>query len=64
MISVQRCFGAVSRTLSEAEKKYLQVEKEALACVVGVNRFRSYLWGHHFTLQTDHKPLLSLLNEQ
>ena len=39
------------------------MEKEALACVVGVTRFRSYIWGHHFTLQTDHKPLLTLLNE-
>lgn len=28
-----------------------------------MNRFRSYLWGHHFILQTDHKLLLSLLNE-
>ena len=55
--------GFVSRTLSEAEKKYSQVEKEALACVVEVNCFWSYLWGHHFTLQTDHKSLLSLLNE-
>lgn len=55
--------GFVSRTLNDSEKKYSQIEKEALACVVGVTRFRSYLWGHHFTLQTDHKPLLSLFNE-
>ena len=54
--------GFVSRTLSEAEKKYSQIE-EALSCVVGVTRFRSYLYGHHFTLQTDHKPLLTLFNE-
>ena len=55
--------GFVSRTLSVAEKKYSQLEKEALACVFGVRRFHSYLWGHHFTLQTDHKPLLSLFSE-
>ena len=60
---VEKPVGFISRTLSEAEKKYSQVEKEALACVVGVKRFRSYLWGHHFILQTDNKPLLSLLNE-
>ena len=30
----------------------------------GVQRFHSYLNGHHFLLQTDHKPLLTLFNEQ
>ena len=38
----------VSRTLSDSERKYSQIEKEALACVVGVTRFRS-LWSQiHF----------------
>jgi len=60
----EKPIGFVSRTLSEAEKKYSQIEKEALACMVGVTRFHSYLWGHHFILQTDHKSLLSLFNEK
>ena len=29
----------------------------------GVKRFHSYLYGHPFTLISDHKPLLSLFNE-
>ena len=54
----------VSRTLSNSETKYSQIEKEALACVVGVTRFRSFLYGHRFILETDHKALfLSLFNE-
>lgn len=55
--------GFFSRTLTKTERKYSQIEKEALACVVGVTRFHSYLWGHHFVLQIDHKPLLTLFNK-
>ena len=55
--------GFMFRTLNEAERKYSQIEKEALACVIGISRFHSYLWGHHFTLLTDHKPLMTLFNE-
>ena len=55
--------GYISHTLSKSEKNYSQLEKEGLACVVGIKRFHSYLFGHHFKLVTDHQPLLALLNE-
>ena len=52
-----------SRTLSPAEKGYSQLEKEGLACVFGVKKFHEYLFGRMFSLYTDHKPLLGLLDE-
>ena len=60
----EKPIGFISRTLSPAERNYSQIEKEGLACVFGVKRFHSYLYGHPFTLITDHKPLLSLFNER
>ena len=55
--------GIRSRTLNEAERKYSQIYKEALVCVIKISRFHSYLFGHHFTLQTDHKPLITHFNK-
>jgi len=59
----ERPIGYASRSLNVAEKNYYQLEKEGLACVFGVKRFFSYLFGHCFQLITDHKPLLGLLKE-
>ena len=55
----ERSIAFISRTLSETEKKYRQVE-EALACIFGVKKFRCYLHGKKFILSTDHNPLISL----
>ncbi|KAG5269277.1 hypothetical protein AALO_G00200210 [Alosa alosa] len=51
-----------SRTLSAAKRKYSATEKEAFACVWAVERWRTYLWGHRFTLRTDHQGITTLLN--
>ena len=58
-----RPIGFVSRTLTDAEKKYPQLEKEGLTCVFGVTRFHAYIYGRGFTLITDHKPLQGLLGQ-
>ena len=49
-----------SRTMSDAEKRYSQLDKEALAIVFVIKKFHTYLHGRFFTLTTDHKPLLGL----
>ena len=54
----------VSRTLTDTEKRYSQIEREALAAEFTTTRLNMYLLGApHFQLATDHKPLLPLLNK-
>lgn len=49
------CFA--SRTLNAAERSYSQLDKEALAIIAGVIKHHQYIYGRHFIIKTDHKPL-------
>ncbi|XP_041357514.1 uncharacterized protein LOC121374482 [Gigantopelta aegis] len=53
-----------SRTLSETEQRYAQIEKEALAITWSCERFRDFILGLEFHIETDHKPLISLLGSK
>ena len=56
----ERPIAFVSRTLSTAEKNYSQIQLEALSIVFGVTRLHQYLFGTHFLLRSDHKPLIDI----
>ena len=53
----ERPIGYMSRYLNGAERNYSTLEKEALAINFGVMKFHQFLYGHSFTIKTDHKPL-------
>ena len=57
-----RVISYASKALSSVERRYSQIEREALAIAWGCHHFRMYLLGSHFKIVTDHKPLLSIFN--
>ena len=48
------------KTLTETQRHYSQIQKEAQAIVFALNKFHQFLYGRKFILVTDHKPLLAL----
>lgn len=57
----ERPVAYASRTLTESEKRYAQIDREALALVFGVKKFKEYLFGKPFILVTDNRPLTHIL---
>ncbi|KAG5549470.1 hypothetical protein RHGRI_014717 [Rhododendron griersonianum] len=53
-----------SKTLNEAQMNYTTTEKELLAVVFALDKFRSYLVGSQITVFTDHAALKYLMTKQ
>ena len=46
-----------SKSLSDCEQRYANIEREMLAVVFGCERFHMYVYGKSFIIESDHKPL-------
>ena len=57
---INRVIAYGHRSLSEAESRYSQTEREALGVVWACEHFKMYLLGNKFRFITDHKPLVHI----
>ena len=46
-----------SRSLTDTETRYANIERELPAMVFACQRFNTYVLGRPFTVESDHKPL-------
>ncbi|XP_062610827.1 uncharacterized protein K02A2.6-like [Saccostrea cucullata] len=52
-----------SKSLTPSEINYAQIEKEMLAILFGYKHFHHYVYGREVCVQTDHKPLVSIMQK-
>ena len=57
------CNMPVGASLPDPEKRYSQIELEALAGDFGCKKFHLFQYGRPFKIVTDHKPLESVFNK-
>ena len=53
----QRIAAKASRSLTETESRYSNIERESLAVAYGLEKFEYYLLGRSVTVETDLSPL-------
>lgn len=52
-----------SRTIIHTEQHYAQIEKDLLTVVFACSKFKDFIFGKTFTVETDHQPLVTILNK-
>jgi len=52
-----------SRSLTDTEVRYAQIEKELLGLVFACVKFHDYIYGRPVTVETDHQPLITILRK-
>lgn len=64
LIQDGRVVAYASRSMTDTEQKYAQVEKELLSILFACQKFHYYIYGKRTTVQTDHKPLITIVNKE
>ena len=46
-----------SKTLTDIESRYMNIERECLSVCFGLKKLHAYIYGRHVLVENDHKPL-------
>ena len=57
LIQKSRPIAFASKTLTNMETRYANIERECLLVVFGLEKCHTYVYGRHIIVQNDHKPL-------
>ncbi|KAF2897466.1 hypothetical protein ILUMI_08706 [Ignelater luminosus] len=52
-----------SRSLTETEIRYPQIDKELLSICFTLNKFHNFVYGRKILVKTDHRPLVAVCNK-
>ncbi|UYV71623.1 hypothetical protein LAZ67_8003894, partial [Cordylochernes scorpioides] len=63
LLQENRPLAFASASFNDSQKQYSQIEKELLSIYYGCKKFEYLLLGHTFIIQTDHQPLLPLIQK-
>ena len=58
--NTERPIANASKTLTATQKRYPQIQKEALSIIFALKKFHQFLYGRKFIFVTDHNPLISM----
>ena len=57
LLQNNRPIAFASKTLTDVETRYTNIERECLSVCYGLEKFHTYVYGKHVIVQNDHKPL-------
>ena len=57
LLQNNRPIAFASKTLTDMETRYSNIEHKCLSVVFGLEKFHTYIYGRHITVFNDHKPL-------
>ena len=63
LMQEERPIAFASKSLTQTEVGYAQIEKELLAIVFGLKRWNQFTYGRHVIVHSDHKPISAIMKK-